>query len=126
MYLLNKERIPNTERDELDNFFDSIKATVRKFSPTDIHLVKNKIFFMVSDIESKYILPKDNQINTQQFPTYSQHSNIQPQVQSQYHQFENQPSLHSATSSSPPSSACVSTQSSTSSYYENFSPTNYD
>lgn len=44
-----------TEKDHLDLFFDSIKATVRNFSPADIHTTKKQIFNYVSDIEDKYI-----------------------------------------------------------------------
>ncbi|KAK4880628.1 hypothetical protein RN001_008774 [Aquatica leii] len=55
-YLLEEEKIKKTEvKDELHFFFESIKATVKTFSPADKHLVKSKIFGIVSDIEAKYI-----------------------------------------------------------------------
>ncbi|KAK4887343.1 hypothetical protein RN001_003614 [Aquatica leii] len=55
-YLLEEEKTKKTEvKDELHFFFESIKATVKTFSPADKHLVKSKIFGIVSDIEAKYI-----------------------------------------------------------------------
>lgn len=51
------------EKDHLDLFFDSIKATVRNFSPADIHTTKKQIFNYVSDIEDKYIWMRDRPNN---------------------------------------------------------------
>ncbi|KAF5287076.1 hypothetical protein FQA39_LY16061 [Lamprigera yunnana] len=73
-YLLEEEKTKKAEiKDELDFFFESIKATVKIFSPADKHLVKSKIFGIVSDIEVKYI---HQQQNIQNFPVY-QASNSQ-------------------------------------------------
>lgn len=52
---LQQESKHHEEKDELDYFFESIKSTIKKFSPSDIHLAKNKIFMIVSEIESKYV-----------------------------------------------------------------------
>ncbi|KAK4883786.1 hypothetical protein RN001_000057 [Aquatica leii] len=50
-YLLEEEKTKKTEvKDELHFFFESIKATVKTFTPADKHLVKSKIFGIVSDI----------------------------------------------------------------------------
>ncbi|KAI5708377.1 hypothetical protein M8J77_021423 [Diaphorina citri] len=54
---------PETQRDSVDLFFDSIKATVRTFSPADFYDVKTKIFNTVSQIERKYLMPQDSQEN---------------------------------------------------------------
>ncbi|KAF5301418.1 hypothetical protein FQA39_LY02147 [Lamprigera yunnana] len=62
-YLLEEAEV----KDELDFFFESIKATVKKFSPADKHLVKSKIFGIVSDIEAKYTHQKQH---IQNFPVY--------------------------------------------------------
>lgn len=137
-YLLEKENKISDEIDELDHFFDGIKATVKKFSPADKHLAKKEIFKIVSDIEGRYI---DQQISSH-IPTHSTyfHSNvqpnIQPQINSQFQQFQYQPLLSSTQSpasvipmaSRPPSSVSVPQSSSASSYYENYSPTdnNYE
>ncbi|KAI5707360.1 hypothetical protein M8J77_000894 [Diaphorina citri] len=51
---------PETQRDSVDLFFDSIKATVRTFSPADFYDVKTKIFNTVSQIERKYLMPQEN------------------------------------------------------------------
>ncbi|KAK4874036.1 hypothetical protein RN001_013396 [Aquatica leii] len=73
-YLLEEEKTKKTEvKDELHFFFESIKATVRTFSPADKHLVKSKIFGIVSDIEAKYI---HQQQHIQNFSVY-QASNSQ-------------------------------------------------
>ncbi|KAF5271709.1 hypothetical protein FQA39_LY08032 [Lamprigera yunnana] len=54
--LLEEEKTKKAEvKDELDFFFESIKVTAKKLSPAEKHLVKLKIFGIVSDIEAKYI-----------------------------------------------------------------------
>lgn len=54
-FSLQQESKQHEAKDELDYFFETIKSTVKKFSPADTHLAKNKIFMIVSDIESKYV-----------------------------------------------------------------------
>lgn len=57
-YALEEERsCQNTfeTRNELDLFFDSVKATVKKFSRVDVHVAKRRIFNVVSEMESKYL-----------------------------------------------------------------------
>lgn len=44
------------EKDSVDLFFDSIKATVRTFSPADFYAVKTRVFNIVSEIEGKYLV----------------------------------------------------------------------
>ncbi|KAJ8980388.1 hypothetical protein NQ317_009382, partial [Molorchus minor] len=45
-------------RDELDLFFETMKETVRKFSPGDRYSAKQQIFTLVSKIEGKYVYPQ--------------------------------------------------------------------
>lgn len=130
-YLLENEKKTSDERDDLDHFFEGIKATVKKFSPADKHLAKKEIFKIVSDIEGRYI---GQQISSH-IPTHSTyfHSNVQPNIQpqitSQFPQFQYQPLLSQTPTSAipmasrPPSRVSVPQSSSASSYYENFSPT---
>ncbi|KAF5298523.1 hypothetical protein FQA39_LY11775 [Lamprigera yunnana] len=67
-YLLEKEKTKKAEvKDKLDFFFESYKATVKKFLPAEKHLVKSKIFGIVSDIEAKYI---HQQQHIQNFPVW--------------------------------------------------------
>lgn len=130
-YFISQKSLEETkEKDSVDLFFDSIKATARTFSPADFHTVKTSIFNIVSEIERKYF--------------FATSANNQP-TGSQYHHFENNSdynnpprNFHSTSGfngnyvnqSRPPShSSYTQSQtsvptplSSASSYYENFSP----
>ncbi|CAH1115137.1 unnamed protein product [Psylliodes chrysocephalus] len=60
-YILSQKDLEPTnavtkEKDSIDLFFDSIKATVRTFSPVDFHTAKTRIFNIVSEIERPYVL----------------------------------------------------------------------
>ena len=46
-----EERAP----EPIDTFFSLMATTVKKFSPTDQHFIKTKVFSLVSEIEGKYI-----------------------------------------------------------------------
>uniref|UniRef100_A0A6P7F6Y0 Uncharacterized protein LOC114327210 n=1 Tax=Diabrotica virgifera virgifera TaxID=50390 RepID=A0A6P7F6Y0_DIAVI len=75
-YILSKkeeeQREPqNPKKDHIDLFFDSIKATVRNFSPADYQLAKRIIFNTVSDIENKYIVANENTRYQHQQPSSS-------------------------------------------------------
>lgn len=53
----------------IKSFFSLMATTVKNFSPTDQHYVKTKIFSIVNDIESKYLMqPPVNAASSQQFP----------------------------------------------------------
>lgn len=57
-YLLEQDKQQQTHhKDELDHFFESLKCTVRKFSDQDKHIVKQKLFMTVSEMETKYLYP---------------------------------------------------------------------
>lgn len=137
-YLMTEENNKKIEanKDEIDLFFESIKATVKKFSPGDKHLVKTKIFGLVSDVEAKYVY---DQQHTQNFSAYNvsnmqtinlhntttDSSEIRPPLVS--------PTPHSSnfsltTIQFPPSSSASMCQSYNSSlaasFYETFSPQN--
>lgn len=91
------------EKDDLYHFFEGIKRTVKKFSPTDVHLAKRKIFDIISEMEVKYL---SNEIS-------------EPPIQPQYQTLVSIP-LTSPAYSTP--SADYSNTTSCSSFFENFSP----
>lgn len=49
-----------SDYDELDHFFFNISATVRKFTPYQQAIAKNKIFSLVSDIEIQQFAASNN------------------------------------------------------------------
>ncbi|KAF5302363.1 hypothetical protein FQA39_LY10402 [Lamprigera yunnana] len=128
-YLLEEEKTKKAEvKDELDFFFESIKATVKKCSPADKHLVKSKISGIVSDIEAKYIHQQQHiqysvyQVSNSQVPL-----TIESPSKSTFH------SSNHSSSSSIPSRPCSNFSASQSyhssptvSYFENCSvPNNF-
>ncbi|KAF5290889.1 hypothetical protein FQA39_LY14569 [Lamprigera yunnana] len=127
-YLLEEGKTRKAEvKYELNFFFESIKATVKKFSPADKHLVKSKIFGIVSDIEAKYI---HQQQHIQNFPVY-QASNSQVPLTIESPSTSTFHSTNHSSSTSIPSRPCLNFSASqsyhsspTASYFENFSPPN--
>lgn len=112
-----------TEKDSIDLFFDSIKATVRTFSPSDFHSLKTNIFNMVTEMESKYLYGTTSN-------THGSERQYQQQYQSQQgfnnnsnnyqHSHSSHSSYYNQSHTSPAS--IERPQSSASSYFENFSP----
>ncbi|KAI5694073.1 hypothetical protein M8J76_002128 [Diaphorina citri] len=108
---------PETQRDSVDLFFDSIKATVRTFSPADFYDVKTKIFNTVSQIEQKYLMPQENVVHNtfRQVYSFNDNSNY-----GNYSAYTSNVSSHSSTADTP---VTVPTPlSSLASYVEDFSP----
>ncbi|XP_074042027.1 uncharacterized protein isoform X2 [Leptinotarsa decemlineata] len=126
-YLLSQKSIEESkEKDSIDLFFDSIKATVRSFTPADFHTVKTTIFNVVSEIERKYLFPASTQYHHFETHSASDYDSSLPlrNFQSTTTGF----SSNYVNQSRPQSnSSCTQTSvptplSSASSYYEHFSP----
>lgn len=51
-YLIESKK-EERDHDPIDTFFSLMATTVKKFSPADQHLIKTKVFSIVSDTEGK-------------------------------------------------------------------------
>jgi hypothetical protein len=69
-YIIEKEKEEEvksnykTEIDVIDNFFQSMSSTVKQFSPYHQHLVKTKVFSIISKLDLEHL--KLQQLHQQQ------------------------------------------------------------
>lgn len=54
-YLAERKKEEEQPLDPMDTFFSLMATTVKKFNPSDQHLIKTKVFALVSEVEVKYI-----------------------------------------------------------------------
>lgn len=91
----------------IDHFFSLMASTVKNFSPLDQHMVKTKIFTMVSQIEEKYLTDTNfyatNVASPSDFSTpFSQYSYIHQQAPASIGSTSSTPSLTSTIGHSVP------------------------
>nr|CAD7268168.1 unnamed protein product [Timema shepardi] len=55
-----KEENNRIQPNEIDQFFSLMANTVKRFSPVDQHFIKTKVFNMISEVESKYLIPQNS------------------------------------------------------------------
>ncbi|XP_071525216.1 uncharacterized protein [Panulirus ornatus] len=62
-YLVEKQKKESVAPDTMDTFFSLTAATVKKFTPSDQHFIKTKVFSLVNEMEGKYIRYQNSHSN---------------------------------------------------------------